>query len=42
MKVVAINGSPNPKGNTATLLKLMAEELDKEGIETQIIQVGAN
>jgi multimeric flavodoxin WrbA len=40
MKVVAINGSPNPKGNTATLLKLMAEELDKEGIETQIIQVG--
>lgn len=40
MKVIAINGSPKNDGNTATVLRVMAEELEKEGIETEIIQVG--
>ncbi|AQS58075.1 flavodoxin family protein [Desulforamulus ferrireducens] len=40
MKVVAINGSPNKQGNTYHALKLVLDELEKEGIETEIIQVG--
>lgn len=40
MKVCAINGSPRPEGNTAYALSLVLEELEKEGIETQVIQVG--
>jgi len=40
MKVIAINGSPHKEGNTYTALKLMAEELNKEGIEVEIIHVG--
>lgn len=40
MKVIAINGSPNGKGNTAAVLSAMADELKKEGIDTEIIQVG--
>ena len=40
MKVVAINGSPRKDGNTSIALKLMSEELIKEGIEVEIIQVG--
>ncbi len=41
MKVIAINGSAKPKGNTYTALKLVCEELEEQGIETEIIQVGA-
>ncbi len=40
MKVVAINGSPNKEGNTYLALKMVADELEKEGIETEIIHVG--
>ena len=40
MKVVAFNGSPNKEGNTYQAIKLVADELEKEGIETEIIQVG--
>jgi multimeric flavodoxin WrbA len=40
MKVVAFNGSPRPDGNTATLLKLALEELERQGIETELVQVG--
>jgi multimeric flavodoxin WrbA len=40
MKVIAINGSPNKDGNTAQALGVMAEELQKQGIEMEIIQVG--
>jgi multimeric flavodoxin WrbA len=40
MKVVAINGSPRKNGNTAIVLKAMAEELEKEGINVETIQVG--
>jgi multimeric flavodoxin WrbA len=40
MKVIAINGSPKKDGNTYIALKLMADELTKEGIEVEIIHVG--
>ncbi len=40
MKVIAFNGSPKPKGNTYHALKLVTDELEKQGIETQIVTVG--
>lgn len=41
MKVVAFNGSPRPKGNTAILLNLVLDELRDEGIATELVQVGS-
>lgn len=40
MKVVAFNGSPRVKGNTCQALNIVLEELRKEGIETELIQLG--
>ena len=40
MKVVAFNGSPRKEGNTYEALKLVLEQLEAKGIETEIIQVG--
>lgn len=40
MKVVAFNGSPNKKGNTWHAIKMVTDELEKEGITTEIIHVG--
>lgn len=40
MKVIAINGSPRKGGNTATMLKMMTDELEKEGIGVETIHVG--
>jgi len=40
MKVVAFNGSPKKEGNTYHALKMVTEELEKEGIEVEIIHVG--
>ena len=40
MKVLMINGSPDPKGCIHTALTLAAEVLNAEGIETEEIQVG--
>ncbi len=40
MKVVAFNGSPRPNGNTALLLKAVLKELETEGIETELLQLG--
>ncbi|MGD9154332.1 MAG: flavodoxin family protein [Bacillota bacterium] len=42
MKVVAFNGSPRVKGNTAQSIKIVFEELEREGIETELIQLGGN
>lgn len=39
MKVLAVNGSPRPKGNTGILLKLVLDELAKEGIQTELVQL---
>ena len=40
MKVVAFNGSPNKNGNTWHAIKMVTDELEKEGITTEIIHVG--
>jgi len=39
MKVIAINGSPRKEGNTFHLIRHVLDELDKEGIEHEIIQL---
>ncbi len=39
MKVVAINGSARKDGNTAILLRYVLAELEREGIETEMIQL---
>ncbi len=40
MKVLMINGSPRKNGNTAIALQEMAAVFAKEGIETEILQIG--
>ncbi|MCP4180844.1 MAG: flavodoxin family protein [bacterium] len=40
MKVVAFNGSPRRSGNTAMLINQVFTELDKNGIETELVQLG--
>ena len=40
MKALLINGSPNAKGCTFTALSLVAEELQKNGVEAEIVHVG--
>ena len=39
MKVIAINSSARKDGNTAILINQIFEELNKEGIETEMIQL---
>lgn len=39
MKVLAINSSARKDGNTAILINRVFEELNKEGIETEMIQL---
>ncbi|MGN0589887.1 MAG: flavodoxin family protein [Ruminiclostridium sp.] len=41
MKVLAINGSPHKEGNTYLALAKVCEKLNAEGIETEIVNVGA-
>lgn len=41
MKVILVNGSPKEKGCTYTALCEVADTLEKNGIETEIFQVGA-
>lgn len=40
MKVVAFNGSPNKEGNTYHAIRIVADELEKEGVETEVVHVG--
>jgi multimeric flavodoxin WrbA len=42
MKVVAFNGSPRKDGNTYHLLQHVFTALNKEGIETELVQVGGH
>ena len=42
MKVIAINGSPRPKGNTSIMLARVCGVLNQAGIETETIQLGGN
>ena len=39
MKVVAFNGSARENGNTAMLIGIVLEELQKEGIATELVQL---
>jgi multimeric flavodoxin WrbA len=39
-KVIAINGSPRKDGNTSILIRYILAELENEGIETEIVQLG--
>lgn len=40
MKVLIINGSPHPKGNTSIALNEIVKIFEKENVETKIIHVG--
>ena len=42
MKVLAINGSSRKDGNTADMLNLVLAEIEKEGHETELIQLAGN
>ncbi len=42
MKVLAINGSARKDGNTAILIRTVLAQLEKEGIETELIQLSGN
>ena len=39
IKVLAFNGSPRQEGNTAQALKVVLGELQKEGVDTELIQL---
>ncbi|MBR0178021.1 MAG: flavodoxin family protein [Bacteroidales bacterium] len=41
MKVLLINGSPHANGCTFTALNIVANELEKNGIETEIVHIGS-
>lgn len=41
MKVVGFNGSPRKDGNTNDLMGYLLREIEKEGIETELIQLSA-
>lgn len=41
MKVIAFNGSPRKDGNTTILMNHVLRELEKEGSETELVQVSA-
>ncbi|MBJ6724348.1 NAD(P)H-dependent oxidoreductase [Geomesophilobacter sediminis] len=42
MKVVAINGSARKDGNTAILIRHLFAELEREGIETELVQLAGH
>ena len=40
MKVLLLNGSANKNGNTFTALSEIAKQLEKDGVESEIMQLG--
>ena len=40
MKVLMINGSPRPEGNTSVALREMEQVFQAEGVETELVQAG--
>ena len=42
MKIVAINGSPRKNGNTAQLLEIVQKEIESNGVEFEIVQLGTD
>lgn len=41
MKVLIINGSPHPNGNTSVALKELVKTFKEEGVETEVCQIGS-
>jgi multimeric flavodoxin WrbA len=41
MKVLIINGSPKPNGNTFVALDEVSKSLESEGVDTEIVHVGS-
>jgi multimeric flavodoxin WrbA len=41
MKVIGFNGSPRKDGNTNSLMSYLLREVEKEGIETELVQLSA-
>jgi multimeric flavodoxin WrbA len=39
LKVIGINGSARKDGNTAIIMKIVFDELNKQGIETELVQI---
>jgi len=42
IRVVAFNGSPRPRGNTYQAIETVFQELNQEGIGTELVQVGGH
>jgi len=40
LKVVAVNGSPRDEGNTSILIRRILDELEHEGIATELVRIG--
>ena len=40
MKVMMVNGSPHPQGNTAMALQEMKQVFEGNGVEVEMVQVG--
>ena len=40
LRVVAVNGSPRANGNTARLIRMVFEPMEKRGIKTELLQLG--
>ena len=40
MKVLLINGSPRPNGNTSIALSEMVKIFEENGVETKVVQIG--
>ena len=40
MKIIAFNASPRPDGNTRRLIVYTLAEIEKEGIETEVVHIG--
>jgi multimeric flavodoxin WrbA len=41
MKVIGINGSPRKEGNTALLIQTVFNELNQQGIDTEMISLAS-
>ncbi len=42
LKVVAFNGSPRPDGNTGRLIRRVFQELEREGIATELVDLAGS
>jgi multimeric flavodoxin WrbA len=42
MKVIGINGSPRPNGNTSIIIREVFRVLEENGIETELVQLGGS